>query len=143
MKNGGVAILGNAAAAGENRAHRAIEEALNSPLLNDSDIRGAKWILININSSEGEHEFTKDEVEVIQTHLISQAGEGTDVILGLGYDSTLGDKLGITLIATGFEHKDPFKKMEPKKQEVRKEEKIVMTLGQPEPEKREDKIEAV
>ena len=50
MRNGGVAILGNAAAAGENRAQKAIEEALNSPLLNDNDIRGAKWILININS---------------------------------------------------------------------------------------------
>jgi cell division protein FtsZ len=132
MKNGGVAILGSAAAAGENRAHRAIEEALNSPLLNDSDIRGAKWILININSAEGENEFTMDEVEVIQTHLISQAGEGTDVILGLGYDSTLGDKLGITLIATGFEHKDPFKKSEPRKPEARQEEKIIMVLGQSE-----------
>src|SRR6195256_2273075 len=107
MKNGGVAILGNAAAEGENRAQVAIEEALNSPLLNDNDIRGAKWILININSAEGEHEFTMDEVEIIQHHLISQAGEGTDVILGLGYDNTLEDKIGITLIATGFELKDP------------------------------------
>ena len=74
--------------------HRqAIEEALNSPLLNDNDIRGAKWILININSSEGEHEFTMDEVEVIQNYLLSQAGENTDVILGLGYDNTLGNKI--------------------------------------------------
>src|SRR6185295_15851244 len=131
MKNGGVAILGSSAAEGENRAHKAIEEALNSPLLNDSHIRGAKWILININSSEGESEFTMDEVEVIQTHLISQAGEGTDVILGLGYDNNLGDSLGITLIATGFEHKDPFMKKEPKKPEPKQEEKIVMILGQP------------
>ncbi len=76
MRNGGVAILGSAAAAGNNRAQQAIEEALNSPLLNDNDIRGAKWILININSSEGEHEFTMDEVEIIQHHLISQAGDG-------------------------------------------------------------------
>src|SRR6476619_4359554 len=106
MKNGGVAILGKAAA-GENRAHKAIEEALNSPLLNDNDIRGAKWILININSSEGEHEFTMDEVEIIQNYLLSQAGENTDVILGLGYDNTLDNNLGITLIATGFQHKDP------------------------------------
>lgn len=132
MKNGGVAILGSAAVAGENRAHKAIEEALNSPLLNDSDIRGAKWILININSAEGENEFTMDEVEVIQTHLITQAGEGTDVILGLGYDNSLGDHLGITLIATGFEHKDPFVKKEPKKPEPKQEEKIIMVLGQPE-----------
>jgi cell division protein FtsZ len=134
MKNGGVAILGNAACSGEERAQRAIEEALNSPLLNDNDIRGAKWILININSSEGEHEFTMDEVEIIQTHLLSQAGESTDVILGLGYDNSLGDKLGITLIATGFEHKDPFvKKLAIKQQPL--EERIVMTLGEEEPKK--------
>jgi cell division protein FtsZ len=132
MRNGGVAILGNAEAAGENRAQKAIEEALNSPLLNDNDIHGAKWILININSAEGEHEFTMDEVEVIQNYLLSQAGEGTDVILGMGYDNTLGNKLGITLIATGFEHKDPFAKAEPKKEEPKKEEKIVMVLGKTE-----------
>ena len=131
MKNGGVAILGNAACEGEDRAQRAIEDALNSPLLNDNDIRGAKWILININSSEGEHEFTMDEVEIIQTHLLSQAGENTDVILGLGYDNSLGEKIGITLIATGFEHKDPFVKKVAIKQQPQ-EERIVMTLGEKE-----------
>ena len=130
MRNGGVAILGNATAEGENRAQRAIEEAMNSPLLNDNDIRGAKWILININSAEGGNEFTMDEVEVIQNYLLSQAGDNTDVILGMGYDNTLGDKIGITLIATGFEHKDPFARPMPKKEEPKKEEKIIMTLGQ-------------
>ncbi len=131
MKNGGVAILGNAACEGENRAQRAIEEALNSPLLNDNEIKGAKWILININSAEGEHEFTMDEVDIIQNYLLSQAGENTDVILGLGYDNTLGDKIGITLSATGFQFKDPFTKKEiQKQQEPKKDEgKIVMTLG--------------
>lgn len=133
MRNGGVAILGSAAVGGENRAQLAIEQALASPLLNDNDIRGAKWILININSAEGEHEYTMDEVEVIQNYLIGQAGEGTDVILGMGYDNSLGDKIGITLIATGFEHKDPFKK---KKQE-KKDEKLVFTLSDPEKEKKE------
>src|SRR5215212_1048849 len=128
MKNGGVAILGNASCEGENRAQRAIEEALNSPLLNDNEIRGAKWILININSAEGENEFTMDEVEIIQNHLLSQAGENTDVILGLGYDGSLENKIGITLIATGFEHKNPFDKKQPPKEEIKKEEKIVMTL---------------
>jgi cell division protein FtsZ len=127
MRNGGVAILGNAAAAGDNRAQKAIEEAMNSPLLNDNDIRGAKWILININSAEGEHEFTMDEVEIIQSHLLSQAGENSDVILGLGYDNTLGNKLGITLIATGFEYKDPFVK--PLRKDEPKIEKVFMTLG--------------
>jgi cell division protein FtsZ len=130
MRNGGVAILGSAAASGNNRAQQAIEEALNSPLLNDNDIRGAKWILININSSEGDYEFTMDEVEIIQHHLISQAGEDTDVILGLGYDAALGDKIGITIIATGFEYKDPFKREE-KPAMPKKEEKIVMPLQMP------------
>jgi cell division protein FtsZ len=130
MRNGGVAILGSAAASGNNRAQQAIEEALNSPLLNDNDIRGAKWILININSSEGDHEFTMDEVEIIQHHLIGQAGEDTDVILGLGYDPSLGDKIGITIIATGFEYKDPFKRAE-KPAAPQKEEKIVMPLQMP------------
>ena len=131
MKNGGVAILGNAACEGENRAQRAIEDALNSPLLNDNEIRGAKWILININSAEGEHEFTMDEVEIIQNHLLSQAGENTDVILGLGYDNTLGSQIGITLIATGFQHKDPFTRREAPRQEAPKQpERIVMTLGE-------------
>jgi cell division protein FtsZ len=130
MSNGGVAILGSAAAEGENRAHEAIENALTSPLLNDNDIRGAKWILININSAEGEHEFTMDEVEVIQNYLLSQAGEDTDVILGLGYDNTLGAQIGITLIATGFEHKDPFNKKPAVDESATapKDEKVVLQL---------------
>jgi cell division protein FtsZ len=131
MRNGGVAILGSAACEGASRAQQAIEEALNSPLLNDNDIRGAKWILININSSEGDHEFTMDEVEIIQNHLLSQTGENTDIILGLGYDAALGPKLGITLIATGFEYKDPFAKKAPFVPGQNKEEKILMTLHMP------------
>lgn len=112
MRNGGVAILGSAACEGEDRAQKAIEQALNSPLLNDNDISGARWILININSAEGEHEFTMDEVEIIQTHLLSKAGEGSDVILGLGYDNSLGSNIGITLIATGFDDDESRKKKE-------------------------------
>jgi cell division protein FtsZ len=131
MRKGGVAILGSATASGENRAQRAIELALNSPLLNDNDIRGAKWILININSAEGENEFTMDEVEIIQNYLLQHAGQDTDVILGLGYDTNLDDKIGITLIATGFEHRDPFEgTMMPTAAEKKDEDqKIVMTLG--------------
>ena len=128
MKNGGVAILGKAEVAGENRAERAIEEALNSPLLNDNDIKGAKWILLNINSAEGEYECSMDELESINTILRARTGEHSDVIMGMGYDESLGDKLGITLIATGFEHKDPFKKEAIKEVEAPIEEKIVMTL---------------
>lgn len=128
MKNGGVAILGKAELEGEDRAQRAIEEALSSPLLNDNDIRGAKWILININSAEGEHECTMDELEIINNHLRMQAGENTDVIVGMGYDPTLGKKIGITLIATGFEHKDPFAKPVAAKKVEPQPEKIVMVL---------------
>jgi cell division protein FtsZ len=80
-----------------------------------------------------------DEVEIIQNYLLSQAGENTDVILGLGYDNTLGNNLGITLIATGFEHKDPFSKKEIKKKEP-KEEKIVMVLGEEEKKKIVDEV---
>ena len=136
MRNGGVAILGSSAVEGENRAQQAISEALNSPLLNDNDIRGAKWILININSSEGDHEFTMDEVEIIQNHLISQTGENTDVILGLGYDNALGPKIGITIIATGFEYKDPFSKKENRISAPVKEDKITMTLQMPDQQQR-------
>ena len=128
MKNGGVAILGKAEIEGEERAQRAIEEALSSPLLNDNDIRGAKWILININSAEGEHECTMDELETINNYLRMQAGENTDVIVGMGYDNTLDKKIGITLIATGFEHKDPFAKPVAVKKVEPLQEKIVMVL---------------
>ena len=133
MKNGGVAILGKAEVEGENRAQLAIEEAIASPLLNDSDIKGAKWILININSAEGDHECTMDELEIINNHLRMQAGEDTDVIVGMGYDNTLDKKIGITLVATGFEHKDPFAKGPVNTKAVPQEEKIVMTLQTEQP----------
>ena len=133
MKNGGVAILGKAEVEGENRAQLAIEEAIASPLLNDSDIKGAKWILININSAEGDHECTMDELEIINNHLRMQAGEDTDVIVGMGYDNTLDKKIGITLVATGFEHKDPFATSPASTKAVPQEEKIVMTLQTDQP----------
>ena len=136
MKSGGVAILGSAECEGESRAQKAIEQALNSPLLNDNDIRGAKWILININSAEGESEFTMDEVETIQNHLLSQAGEDSDVILGLGYDNTLENKIGITLIATGFEHKELFDKKEEPVAAIKKEDEKVVVALQPEEKKK-------
>jgi cell division protein FtsZ len=138
MRSGGVAILGSAAAEGEDRAQKAIEQALNSPLLNDNDIQGARWILININSSEGEHEFTMDEVETIQNYLLSHAGENTDVILGMGYDNTLESKIGITLIATGFHHKNPFDRVTSSDEKKdNKDEKIILTLNGDEEKKAE------
>ena len=130
MKNGGVAILGSASAEGENRAVIAVEEALNSPLLNDSDISGAKWLLLNITSAAGEFEHTMDEAEAIQAYVQQQAGDNCDVILGMGHDPNLKEKIAVTVIATGFNHKDikidmPAKNNEP--------EKIVVKLGDMQP----------
>ncbi len=126
MKNGGVAILGNAAVSGENRALHAVEQALNSPLLNDNDISGAKWILLNITSAAGEFEHTMDEAEAIQAYVQQQAGDTCDVILGMGHDPNLEDRIAVTIIATGFNHKEiseiPVKSNEP--------EKIVVQLGE-------------
>ncbi len=106
MKNGGVAILGHASASGENRALVAVESALSSPLLNDSDIRGAKWILLNVTSAPGEHEHTLDELDAINAYVQQQAGENCDVILGMGHDEVLEDRVAVTIIATGFQHKE-------------------------------------
>jgi cell division protein FtsZ len=106
MKNGGVAILGSAEVAGENRALHAVEQAMNSPLLNDNDIRGAKWLLLNITSAAGENEHTMDEAEAIQAFVQQQAGDNCDVILGMGHDPNLQDKIAVTVIATGFNHKE-------------------------------------
>ncbi len=128
MRNGGVAILGSARAQGEDRAQVAIQQALNSPLLNDSDIKGAKWVLININSRMGANEFTMDEVETIQEYLLTQAGPDADVILGLGYDESLGEEISITIIATGFEQKSPLGEQKPETRQEPKDEKIMFTL---------------
>jgi cell division protein FtsZ len=122
MRDGGSAILGSAVASGENRAMEAVEKAINSPLLNDDDIAGAKWILLNINSSEGAHEHTLDEMDLIQNYIQDRAGDNCDVILGTGYDNNLGDQIGITIIATGFEHKKTevaFDAEKPKPEEVK------------------------
>jgi cell division protein FtsZ len=129
MRNGGVAILGSATSEGEDRAQRAIEDAVNSPLLNDSEIRGAKWILVNITSAEGEHEITMDEEDTIMSYLRQEAGDDADVIKGIGFDESLGNKIGVTIIATGFQHKDPFKAPEKPKAVKKPEEKIILTLG--------------
>lgn len=126
MKNGGVAILGSATASGENRAHIAVEQALNSPLLNDNDISGAKWILLNINSAEGEFEHTMDEAEAIQAYVQQQAGDDCDVILGMGNDPSLEDKISVTVIATGFNHKEVTAITREKKAE---EQKTIINLN--------------
>lgn len=124
MRNGGVAILGHASAAGENRALQAVEQALSSPLLNDNDIRGAKWVLLNVTSAEGEHEHTLDDMDAINAYVQTMAGENCDVILGMGHDDNLGDKIAVTVIATGFNHREV--KPEPVKKD---DNRVVMQLG--------------
>ncbi|MEP7196393.1 MAG: cell division protein FtsZ [Saprospiraceae bacterium] len=101
MKNSGVAIMGSAIAAGENRARRVIEEALNSPLLEDNDIRGARHILLNITTGKTP-EITMDEVAEITEYIQQEAGYDTDLIWGSCVDESLEDKISVTLIATGF-----------------------------------------
>jgi cell division protein FtsZ len=101
MSNSGVAILGSATASGADRALEAVQEALNSPLLNDNNISGARNILINITS--GAEEATMDEIGQITDYIQTCAGEDADLIWGNGVDEQLGDALSITLIATGFE----------------------------------------
>lgn len=116
MKNGGVAILGSAMANGENRAYTAVTEALNSPLLNDDDISGAKWILLNVTSAQGAHEHTLDELDIIQGYVQDQAGNNCDIILGMGHDPALGEDIAVTIIATGFQQNEVKNQMEVKQQ---------------------------
>ena len=103
MKNSGVAIMGMGSAAGENRAIRAIENALSSPLLNSNDITGAKSILINISSGRGEHELTMDELGEITDYMYDAASDDALIIRGLSQDDSLAENINVTVIATGFE----------------------------------------
>ena len=100
MTDSGVAIMGAAQASGEDRAIRAITEALESPLLNNDDILGAKDILLNITS--GTDEITMDEMSQITSHIIRKVGNNAAVIWGVGTDPDLGDAISVTIIATGF-----------------------------------------
>jgi cell division protein FtsZ len=100
MKDSGVAIMGSAEAEGENRAIKCVENALNSPLLNDNNIDGAKYVLLNI--TYGTQAVLMDEISDITDYIQEEAGSTADVIWGHGYDESLGDKLCVTIIATGF-----------------------------------------
>jgi cell division protein FtsZ len=103
MRESGVAIMGTSVADGDDRARLAVDQALHSPLLEDNDIRGAKHILLNITS--GTREVTMDEIFEITEFVQEEAGYGTDLIWGNCHDESLGDKLCVTVIATGFENK--------------------------------------
>ena len=102
MTDSGVAIMGAAKASGEDRAIRAITEALESPLLNNNDILGAKDILLNITSGTEDNEITMDEMSQITSHIIRKVGNNAAVIWGVGKDPGLGDAVSVTIIATGF-----------------------------------------
>lgn len=104
MKNSGVAIMGNGVADGEGRALRAAEMALNSPLLNDNKITGASDLLINI--SYGDEEARMDEYSEINEFFQEQAGMEANLKCGLCYDETLGPKISVTIIATGFDRQE-------------------------------------
>ncbi|TWP23734.1 cell division protein FtsZ [Apibacter muscae] len=100
LANSGTAIMGSAIASGPNKAQEAIMTALDSPLLNDNKITGAKNVLLLIVS--GEDEITVDEIGIINDHIQSEAGNNTNIIMGIGEDENLGDNISVTVIATGF-----------------------------------------
>lgn len=101
MTNSGVALMGSASAEGDDRALRVIQEALNSPLLNDNDIKGAKNILLNIRSGKDD-EIRVDEIGQITDYLQNVSGLDADIIWGNAIDESLGMKISVTIIATGF-----------------------------------------
>ncbi len=100
MKNSGVALMSNGSATGENRAIKAVEQALNSPLLNDNDITGARYVLLDITS--GNEEITMDELGEITDFLQDTTGMCADIKIGYDVDASLGDRVNVTIIATGF-----------------------------------------
>ncbi len=104
VQGSGVAIMGSAIAEGENRSIKAVETALASPLLNDNNIKGARYILMNIAS--GSKEVTMDEIGDITDYIQDQAGLTADIIWGNCLDETLGEKISVTIIATGFKTRE-------------------------------------
>ncbi len=104
MIDSGVAIMGSSMAEGENRAKRAVMGALSSPLLDESEIEGARYILLNITS--GTKEILMDEVAEITDYIQEQAGQTAEMIWGHCYDESLGENILVTIIATGFQTKE-------------------------------------
>ena len=121
LSDSGTAIMGSAVASGENRAKEAIVAALDSPLLDDNKITGAKNVLLLIVS--GTSEITIDEIGEINDHIQTEAGFNANIIMGVGDDESLGDDIAVTIIATGFnvEQQNDIVNTEPKK--------IIHTLG--------------
>ena len=115
LSNSGTAIMGASTAFGENRAKKAITNALDSPLLNDNKISGAKNVLLLIVS--GSLEITIDEIGEINDHIQAEAGHGANIIMGVGDDESLGEAISVTIIATGFDtnQQNNINNVEPKK----------------------------
>ena len=105
MKDSGVAIMGSGTAEGDDRAMKAVKQALESPLLNDNDIKGARHILLNI--AHGKEDITMDELSEITDYIQKEAGMQAEVIMGYGQDDSLEGEVNITVIATGFDTNMP------------------------------------
>ncbi len=136
MKDSGVAIMGTATASGERRAIKAVEQALNSPLLNDNNILGARHVLLNIMS--GSDDISMDEFGEITDYIQEASGYTAELITGYGIDPTLGDNVGVTIIATGFQTNAP-KGFEPQ----RAPEKVVTVLEEAQVNVVEEPVSAV
>jgi cell division protein FtsZ len=132
LSNSGTAIMGSAIANGESRAKEAIISALDSPLLNDNKITGAKNVLLLIVS--GTNEITIDEIGEINDHIQAEAGFNANIIMGVGEEETLGDSIAVTIIATGFcvEQQNEIVNTEPKRiiHALEDEQKFVRDLTQ-------------
>jgi len=113
LHNSGTAIMGSAKAAGSTRALTSVRSALDSPLLNDNHIEGARYVLLLIVSGTGEHEVTLDEIGEINDYIQEQAGRQVDIIMGIGEDAHLSDALQVTVIATGFNATNPIGMVKP------------------------------
>ena len=133
LSNSGTAIMGSAISSGSNRAQEAIMKALDSPLLNDNKITGAKNVLLLIVS--GNEEITIDEIGEINDHIQEQAGNGANIIMGVGDDSSLEESISVTIIATGFniDQQDEISNTEPQKVVHKLEEEESNLFNQKEP----------
>ncbi len=138
MRNSGVAIMGSAETEGEGRAIQAIEDALNSPLLSSNDITGTKNILINM--THGEEELTTDEVSEINSFAQDAAGQNANLIWGLNKDETLGKRINVTIIATGF-NTDVIPELYPDRPDIDPDRQVEPTIPQETPrEEKKDRI---
>ena len=118
LKDSGTAIMGSSKASGSQRAIKSVQGALDSPLLNDNHIQGARHVLLLIVSGNREHEITFDEIGEINDYIQSQAGKQVDIIMGIGEDEQLNDAIQVTIVATGFNASNPVGTIKPAEQEL-------------------------